>query len=280
MEFVELLNHLEGVREYSTYAVALCPYHHDRQASMLVFKDGRFRCLSCGAKGGFKELERKLIGWMPPAEFEAGGRTEAFLPTDLYELEKLVHNANYLLMTFPDPLALYLKRRGIESRVVPNKLGYWQGWYTIPVYDRYFRGVILRAGNQKQEQTGTRFTQPKGQKAMLYVPDPEEVERNDYLVVVYGMIDALSMAVLGIPAVTGTTGKNSVIPEMLEPYRKRILLLPDKGEEDTALKLCNALGWRGELVKFEYPEGTKDPNDLLVQGYSDILVEEIERRIK
>jgi len=76
---------------------------------------------------------------------------------------------------------------------------------------------------------------------------------------------------MGIPAVTGSSGKNSLRADMLDGYRKPILVLPDKGEEQTAEKLIAELGWRGSLLKYEYPPECKDPNDLLVKGYKEEL---------
>lgn len=40
---------------------ALCPFHHDRHASM-SFRDGRYRCWSCGAHGDSVDLVKKLFG--------------------------------------------------------------------------------------------------------------------------------------------------------------------------------------------------------------------------
>lgn len=43
---------------------ALCPFHHDHHPSM-SFKDGRFRCWSCGAAGDSIEFTGKLFGLKP-----------------------------------------------------------------------------------------------------------------------------------------------------------------------------------------------------------------------
>ena len=43
---------------------ALCPFHHDRHASM-SFRDGRYRCWSCGAHGDAVDLTAHLFGLSP-----------------------------------------------------------------------------------------------------------------------------------------------------------------------------------------------------------------------
>jgi len=66
----------------------------------------------------------------------------------------------------------------------------------------------------------------------------------------------------------------------LDEYRKQIIILPDKGEEDTARKLASRLGWRGKVLVLDYPDGCKDPNDLLVKGHSQWLISQINRKRK
>ncbi len=48
----------------------------------------------------------------------------------------------------------------------------------------------------------------------------------------------------------------------LDSLRKKINIFPDFGEEMEAYLLANHLGWRGNVVKYRYPIGLKDPNDL------------------
>ena len=67
------------------------------------------------------------------------------------------------------------------------------------------------------------------------------------------------------------------VPALLVTPWKRVIILPDKGEEDTARKLRDELGWRGAVMNLDYPSGCKDPNDLLVKGHGQWLISEIER---
>ena len=276
VEFADVIKELEGTIEHGHYVSALCPFHSDSSPSMLVFKDGYFKCLACGAKGTLNKLHKQLSGWVAPSVTQPTRPTVHLLPSDLDELYYECIEAHKTLLNFDDPLGNYLRQRGIHGRILPQKLGYIKGWYTIPIFDRNtFVGAVARAGRQVQEETGARFSIPIGQPSMLYVPDYKLVEDNEYIVVVFGMIDALSLCELGIPVCTPTSGKDSIHPEHLDVYRKHVIILPDKGEEETGRRLRDKLGWRGTLKIIDYPENCKDPNDLLVCGHSEFMIQEI-----
>jgi hypothetical protein len=91
------------------------------------------------------------------------------------------------------------------------------------------------------------------------------VNDSDEVYLTFGTIDALSIYQLGKPAISTTSGKR-VHPQWFDKIRKRIKVFPDFGEEQEAKKLVSGLGWRGEVVKYQYPFGMKDPNDLLQHG--------------
>jgi len=276
IEYQDVLEKLSGVNEYAEYAAALCPAHPDTSPSLLVFKDGRFRCLACGFKGTYRKLLDKLEGWSAPPIVDR--KVEHYrLPTDLDELEELMDEAHNFLLSNRDPLANYLEQRRVAGRIVPQHLGYWMGWYSIPVYGdkKQFLGVVLRAGNHIQNTTGARFHIPFGQPTLLYVPDWNKVSQADFLIVVFGMVDALALCEIGLPVCTATSGKDSMRAEMLEQFRKKIIVIPDKGEDDTAKKLVNSLGWRGKLKVIDYPLDTKDPADLVQRGLTELLLNDI-----
>ena len=280
-EFADVIKELAGVVEHGKYVAALCPFHPDHTQSLLAFRDGYFKCLACGEHGSLSKLKKQLSGWDAPTHIEPSRPTVHLLPTDLYELEELCKTAHQFLLQMSDPLALYLKERMLEKRIIPQQLGYVSGWYTIPVYSAQHQllGAVARASRHIQDTTGARFNIPTGQQAMVYVPDYELIERNDYICVVYGMMDSLSLCELGIPSCTPTSGKDSLHADDLDRYRKRVIIIPDKGEESTAIKLRDSLGWRGTLLKLDYPVG-KDVNDLLVGGYGEWLKDEIRKEIE
>lgn len=255
---------LEQAKDYGNYVSALCPWHEDHTPSLLVYKDGWATCLSCGQSGNFYQLYQALQGWKAVvAPKQETAWRPPFLPTDKAELECFADDAHHTLMKFTDTLGWYLHERGVEDRIERCKLGWHNGWITIPVYTKgdEFDGLILRALPHVQKATGARFHQPHGQKGMPYVPDWRLLDEKKCIFVVFGMFDALVLNSIGLPVMTTTAGKDSFKVDWVDGYRKRIIFVPDKGEETTADKYVNKLGWRGSVLKLDYPEDMKDPAD-------------------
>lgn len=280
--YPSILAKLTGVKEYSTYATSLCPVHGESHPSLFIYQDGFAHCMSCGWKGSWSKLEKELKGYVPPVVTEHKVSHAHNLPSDLVECEIACNEAHRFLLEKYDPLASYLISRKVENRIIPNHLGFFDGWYTIPVYDNSntFIGAVQRASPAKQSETGLRFSTPKDQKPLVYIPDYKRVAESDYLCVVFGIFDSLSLCELGIPVCTPTAGKNSMHPNMLSWCRKPIVIIPDKGEESTALSLLTSLGWRGRIVTVAYKDGLKDCADMYQHGYGDILIEQIKEALK
>lgn len=252
-DFAEVL---PMVQQYDKYMSGLCPFHSDSHPSLLVFKDGWFRCLTCEAAGRWITLWNRLHGqpvmvvpehnvsWGTPRIGQAG-------------LENIFYQSHDDLLHFPT-LGWYLEMRGVEGRIEVNELGYYKGWYTIPVYND--KGVfitgVMRSSPPVQDAVGTRYWCPH--HPVMYVPDWTLVNSSRYVVVVFGMIDALALADIRQPVVTSTGGKKSFDPAWLDSWRKPIYILPDKGEEKEAMKLARQLGWRGQVRYPPYPDGKKD----------------------
>ncbi len=265
------------VHEYSNYFSCICPFHEDNAPSLMVYKDGWFRCLACGVSGQYKRLWNKLRGWGVSPSQEETAWSPVTTSLNLAEQERFCDEAHQTLSNFIESLGWYLESRGVLGRLEACRLGYNKGWYTIPIYNKSheFEGYVMRASLAIQKATGRRFHMPKGQPALMYVPDWNLLEKSNYIVIVYGMFDALALAELRIPVATTTAGKLSFKSEWLEDYRKPIYVLPDKGEEDTGAELANSLGWRGRLLPFVYPEGFKDPAQMLEKGQAMKLAGQI-----
>ena len=107
---------------------------------------------------------------------------------------------------------------------------------------------------------------------MMYCPDWALARSAPALAVVYGLFDALALSDLRFPVVTPTSGKGNMSPEWLEEFRKPIYIIPDKGEEGTALYLSSKLGWRGHVLLIDYPDDVKDPAGFLEVGKPNLLV--------
>lgn len=266
---------LEGCRRYEGYLAARCIFHDDQHPSLMIYEDDRFfRCLACGTTGTFDYLYEVLRGRGPKQP--RGQAVRWNLPSlgiERKEIEGIAVAAHRALIEFPDALDWYFRTRGVEGRILPCKLGWMSGWGTIPIHDQRgaFEGLVLRAGSHIERANGLRFHQPKGQKPLLYVPDWPLLDRSDTLVVVFGLFDALSLSEARYAVCTTTGGKDGFNPEWLDFWRKKIVVIPDLGEEETAMKLVGKLDWRGFVYKFPYEGDEKDMNDCLVKRPNDLV---------
>jgi len=263
------------------YLLLRCPWHDDRQPSMLAFSDGWFRCkgAECGRTGRLEVLYDALVspGAAPNGRAEhAKGHSPRLPPAeDTETIARLVWTAHDVLMR-NESFRWYLELRGVADRVETAGLGWHEGWITVPILtdDRQVRGVMLRATKLTEKMTGFRFVQPEGQRPMLYCPDWELVNKqNGTLFVAFGMFDALALSSLRFSVVTTTGGSHTFNPKWLDNMRRRVVILPDaEGDDEPARKLSSALGWRGSVMRLPYTDELRDPADYLQKGKRDHLV--------
>lgn len=274
----DFMHLLEKPKKYDKYIQGLCPFHADNSPSLLVFKDGYFRCLGCQRHGTWKTLWNKLHGQEVQVlpEIETSWKSPDLEGRDLYELAYL---ANKDLIQFPS-IGWYLEMRGLTGRIEPSFLGFWKGWYTIPVFDRNreFLNVVFRAAPHVEAASGIRYWY-KG-APHLYVPDWKLVLENKYLVVTFGILDALTLAELRIPAATPSNGQDSFRSEWLDDLRRVVYFLPDQDEEQLARKYAKELGWRGNVVYLDWYDGMKDANDFMSRGKQNELLAQLQSRIE
>lgn len=270
-DFMEVL---PQARRFDHYVSGICPFHEDRKPSLLVFDDGWFRCLGCSRSGNHEYLWSQLKTHAP--SFAPAERTRwkaPRLPKRKEAVDDLIWQAHQTLLDIPSR-GWYLQNRGLEGRIIPCKLGWFDGWVTVPIFDSGDEplGVVLRAGPHIQKVSGERFIQPQGQKPLLYVPDWKLLGDSKGLIVVYGLFDALTLAELRVPSCTTTGGKGVFPSEWLDFYRGRITIVPDAGEDEDARELASKLGWRGRVLMIDYPNKCKDANDMLMRGHRKALL--------
>lgn len=279
---------LEQIRELdpgsrlmgSGYLLMTCPWHDDAKQSLLVYPDGwwhcRGECLTSGpnsllyaelsSPGTTARGRRDIPKGYPPA-----------LPADKDEQIRFVETAHATIQRNAS-FRWYAEQRGIEGRIEPCELGWHEGWLVLPVKsaDDDIAGIIMRSGPQAEKLTGIRFSQPTGQRAMVYCPDWNLTLRDPGpLYIVFGMMDALTLSELRLPVLTTTGGATSFDPKWLEKYRKPIFVVPDLGEGPQAQALASKLDWRARIKWLKYPDGYKDPNDYLRNGKGQDLMKEL-----
>ena len=263
----------------SGYLLTNCPWHDDSKRSLLVYPDGWWHCLGeCQTSGPNHRLYSEFSS---PGSTRRGSRDVARgyppnVPSNISDQILFVEEAKATIQR-NSSFRWYSEQRGVEGRIETCELGWHEGWLVLPIYspERDLTGIIMRSGPQAQKLTGTRFTQPTGQRAMIYCPDWSLLDRSDQIYVVYGMIDALTLSELRLPVVTTTGGAKSFKPEWLTSYRKPIIVVPDLGELAQARKLAGRLGWRGKVGQLSYPNDFKDPNDYLQYGRGKDLLYEL-----
>jgi len=280
VQYTDFLHKMRGAEDKGKYIVAPCPFHQDESPSLLIFKDGWFHCLGadCARSGTWKTLWNKLSG--QPLYVQPEKRIHYKAPQGLFDYEsreELAYQAHLHLVQFNR--GWYLEMRGLADAIEIHEIGYHRGWYTFPVWDRdyKFETVIFRAAPHVQDAIDMRYWADG--KPSMYVPDWRLLNKENYLVIVFGIMDALTLNKFRYPVVTPTHG-HVFDPNWLASYRKPIYVMPDKGEEKAGLRLLGELGWRGKLIRLDYPDGMKDANDFLRAGQEKELLAQLEKHIR
>ena len=275
-----LAEHLSGVKWWGSglYFSARCVWHDDRRPSMLVYTDMAV-CRSCGRRGSLSEVLKRVESgvvstniYLPPRQpkgFIWGGLAP----------EEIAGVAHETLINFADAQD-YLRKRGVESRIETNRLGWYKSFFTIPIFDKTgkFLDLVVRASPEVEHLVDDPYTISPGGGKNPFVPDWRLVEKSDRVFVVFGMFDALGFAALRLPVLSPTAGKDSylrILPALLE-LNKPTYIVPDLGEEIAAYRLVASLGWRGEVIKINYPDGVKDPSGMIETGRVKTLLSRLQ----
>lgn len=259
----DLLEALDGARRYEHYIASLCPFHDDHRPSFLVYEDW-YKCLSCDAHGKTSTLLDKIKGNPPKPQLSSWHNPFTSWLKD-HSLDKIMTSAWRFLKDNPC-YGNYLKNRGIPIETqIELGLGWRDGWHTFPIINEESSlcGAVIRCGEGLE--LPSKYVIPSGQSPnLLYVPNWDIINRHTEIYCVFGILDTISLWLYKIPSFSTTSGKR-LNPEALDGLRKRIIFLPDKGEESDALKVASKLGWRGAVPKMYWPDDSKDINDLLVK---------------
>jgi hypothetical protein len=278
MDLEDLIPYLNQPRMYEDYIAAVCPWHESEpvRQSLLIYPT-RWKCMSCDRWGRDMEwLERELQG-LPPI---------VNLDDDKFQYPPFVNAmATYALschkkvIDTPHLGAYWIKRGISRNTVIACKLGFSQGWYTIPIYDinNNIVRIVHRAGPSIKRPIAKYYT-TKG-KSVPYCPDMDFSASSWTLYVVYGIVDALALYEMGYASITSSMGKENFNPEWLRMSSTiEVVFIPDKGEANTAREQAKAFGPRASVLDLNYDFYTdcKDPADFLANGHEDALAEMME----
>ena len=178
LKYSDFLDKLDRAHKYGKYIAGMCPFQEHHNQALLVFPDGWFNCLGCNRHGSWQMLWNKLNGQNIVVRPDA--KTSWQGPPSTDDLEGLCYQAHLDLMQFSS-YQWYIQERGLEGRMEINELGYYEGWYTIPVTseDGNFVTAVFRAAPHIAKVTDIRYSCKHVPGP--FVPDHTRVRTSDSL---------------------------------------------------------------------------------------------------
>lgn len=265
-----ILEKLDGAVRYERYIASLCPFHRDSRPSFFVYPD-TYYCASCKAFGKTSTLlsklsnlpERYVYHEYKPSENPFTRWNKNWGLSDIHRIAS---------RNIKQQASHYLRERGIswkEQRKL--ELGLLDGFVYFPITNKWGEliGAVARVGENNTAQS--KYYIPKGQNSnLLYVPSWKNIANQDVVYVTFGIVDAITLYILGKASASTTTGQK-ISPDAFDSIRKRIVFLPDQGEEVSACRLIKHLDWRGSSKSLSYPPGTKDISEWYILDREGLL---------
>jgi len=252
---------------YSNYIMIICPIHGGDNYNMVVHEDWA-HCYSCGKNLSTKSLLASGNSYLPVRTTQKKSRfrnpfTKWMRNETLAKALEIAWKSNNCRPSH------YLSQRGINpDHQKKLGLGNRDNWYTVPIRDQ--EGEIIGATARASETNNSpaKYVNVSGQNPhMLYVPRWDLY--SDTLHLTYGIFDAVSLSLMGYFSASTTTGQ-SLNPEALSWYRGKIIILPDRREEDSAYNLKYLLGTRGQVIIVKWNVNEKDISNIFVNRPEEI----------
>jgi hypothetical protein len=267
----EIIDSLDFAKRYENYIVARCVFHNDSRPSMMVYTD-YFRCESCGEQG----KPQKLLEHLDLAPISHKSASNFKNPWTTWLRDRTLGET--LKLAWEKLPSTYLRERGIDDKTQKRLgLGILENYITFPVRNKRGKisGAIARAG---EGRTGQKYVIPSGQDSnLLYCPSWKRIEKRKTIYLTFGIIDAISLHIMGAGAISTTCGMK-MNTSYLDHIRKRIVFIPDQGEEKEAQKFASKMGWRGTVMRCNYDYGLKDINDVFLSEHKGELQEVLDVR--
>ena len=260
-----------------------CPFHEDRNPSLHVYDDGKFKCFSCGRHGDVIDFVGYFFfgdSYNPAVHFtevvdKLGGLEIRPLPQQISrpkpEKPKLTIDLEQCIdwhATMPTQRRAYWHSRGLNDATIDS---YFLGWdgkrYTIPLLYRLVPFGIKRRQSDIDDSISAKYIMAAGSRAGIFNADV--LWTADTCVICEGEIDAMLLTQLGYRAVTSTAGANTWKADWARFFThvRDIYLLFDNdaaGREGAAK--VHATLRRARIVTL--PDGVKDVGELWQAGYA------------
>jgi len=240
-------------------------FHEGYRPNLFIYED-TYKCASCGKWGKTEDLLNYLLG--KPVSY-SNEQTNLRNPFTRWTRDKtllqVLRSAKRTLHHRPE-FRSYLLKRGLDHPTIDKlKLGYKDDWYTFPIFNGGLVGAVARAG-ESRDQTFAKYIVPQGQDPnLLYIPSRKRLEAQRTIFLTFGILDSISLYMLGLASCSTLSGQK-IDSASLDFIRKKLYIIPDRHEESSADKLASKLGWRGTVLRLDYPDGCDDPNDVFVKS--------------
>ncbi len=267
------------------YYLTFCPFHDNTHTPAFFVYPDQYKCLGCGAWGNLQVLEKKLAG--VAIRYVEGVIQEVNEHPDWIGWKKRYGSyknaAIYAYNTaqeYPCLLRYLTEQRNIQ--IDDGYIGYIDGWLSFPVFNQDGDMVDWVVRSTPSIETTIKYSlRPRinsKEGFILYSNDWDRIEQSHEVYVPYGILDMHSLHNIGLPCATGLTGKTFNV-DWFKDIRKKIYLIPDKGEEEDAHKLAHKLGWRARVLTLDFPEDTKDEMDVYSKYGKQSLLELIKEKV-
>lgn len=273
--YESLLEKMDGI-EYSGYFATCCIFHGDEHPSLFVYEDGTFRCAACHKHGSLEYLARKLGHVSIPL---TRSQSSNILPRwkswerKWGDLNGIATYAHENLLRYPQ-FQSYFKRRQINEYIEKGCLGFIDGWAVFPVFDSGHTIVdcVVRAIKGKRDSRYVVCSlSANSTNRQLYVPNWGRVKEAKVVYIPFGIVDCIGLELLGLPTATGITGK-AVPIDRLRELHKKIIIVPDRDEEEDAHRIANQFGMGAKVKTLRFPDDCKDPDDIKIKYGNEYLL--------
>ena len=295
-EFIATLKHYNLLEISETKYKTICPFHHDKNASLMIdIEESRFYCFGCGAHGSTLELisfyepelstNKKMI--LAHRYLRDSGKQEklrVYIYNNIYNnniyTEDKTNNilnsrdyyfglpvTNWYLVTDKTDIQykLYLHDRGFKYKTLNEvgcKLTYDSNYPIIfPIKDNgIFRGYVCRTTN-KEIEAKRKYLYNKGFRR-------RDTLAGDYfgktVIMVEGFMDMLKAKQCGFQSVVAILGWKLAVPQMeklkKKGIKKIICALDNDDAGNRGYEYLQTLDFK--VKRLQYPSGCKDFGDI------------------
>lgn len=281
MQTIELLKnkypeHNFNFKEYPKYYLGHCPEHDDEHPSFIIYKDGFYKCWSCGFEGQIKDGEFKWFTAEEKEKIAVEKERQGEILKNNVEFYKGLTKAED-----SDTAKEQLSKRINNLEILKNdlvRINLEEDYFAFP-YTSSDRRQISRVNARKVYEK--KIFKPKGTD-IAGIPSANynlhnavyrlKQNKGGIVVIVEGEFDALAieqwqlknLSAIAVGGVSGFSGKLHDLIDYLKTLNAVVFLCPDNDE--AGIKTLS--NFKSELM-VELPAGIKDFGELFYKEAGD-----------